>query len=122
MLYDLLVLIVSGLLSGFLAGILGIGGGTILVPILVTLGYVPVQAVAISSLAIVITSLSGSIQNWRMGCLDLQRVVLLGTPALITTQFGVYTANLLPDYMLLTALGILLIINIFLGDLRQPLA
>lgn len=122
MLDNLLILIVSGLFSGLLAGLLGIGGGTILVPLLVTIGYIPVQAVATSSLAIVITSLSGSLQNWRMGYLDLQRVILLGSPALITAQFGVHTATLLPDYMLLTTLGILLIINIFLGNLRQRLA
>ncbi|BAP18627.1 sulfite exporter TauE/SafE family protein [cyanobacterium endosymbiont of Epithemia turgida] len=122
MLDNLLFLIVSGLFSGLLAGLLGIGGGTILVPLLVTLGHMPVQAVATSSLAIFITSLSGSIQNWRRGYLDLQRVILLGSPALITAQFGVHTANLLPDYMLLTTLGILLIINVFLGNLRQRLA
>jgi uncharacterized membrane protein YfcA len=122
MLDNLLFLIVSGLFSGLLSGLLGIGGGTILVPLLVTLGHMPVQAVATSSLAIVITSLSGSIQNWRRGYLDLQRVILLGSPALITAQLGVHTANLLPDYMLLTTLGILLIINVFLGNLRQRLA
>lgn len=118
---NLLILIASGLFSGLLAGLLGIGGGTVLVPLLVTLNYIPVQAVATSSLAIAITSLSGSLQNWRMGHLDLQRVILLGFPALITAQFGVYTANLLPDYILLTTLGILLVINIFLGNLRQRL-
>lgn len=122
MLDNLLFLIFSGLFSGLLAGLLGIGGGTVLVPLLVTLGHIPVQAVATSSLAIVITSLSGSLQNWRRGYLDLKRVILLGSPALITAQFGVHTANLLPDYMLLTTLGILLIINVFLGNLRQRLA
>lgn len=121
MLDHLLILIASGLFSGLLAGLLGIGGGTVLVPLLVTLDYIPVQAVATSSLAIVITSLSGSLQNWRMGHLDLQRVILLGAPALITAQFGVHTANLLPDYILLTTLGILLVVNIFLGNLRQRL-
>ena len=121
MLGHLLILVTSGLFSGLLAGLLGIGGGTVLVPLLVNLDYIPVQAVATSSLAIVITSLSGSLQNWRMGHLDLQRVILLGAPALITAQFGVHTVNLLPDYILLTTLGILLVINIFLGNLRQRL-
>ena len=57
-----------------------------------------------------------------MGYLDLRRVILLGSPALITAQFGVYIANLLPDYVLLATLGILLVINVFLGNLRQRLA
>ncbi|HAC63025.1 MAG TPA: permease [Cyanothece sp. UBA12306] len=122
MIDNLWLLALSGLFSGLLAGLLGIGGGTMLVPFLVALNYTPVQAVATSSLAIVITSISGSIQNWRMGYLDLQRIGLLGFPSLITVQFGVYVANLLPSRILLTAFGILLIINLFLGNLRQYLA
>ncbi|HAC63019.1 MAG TPA: permease, partial [Cyanothece sp. UBA12306] len=95
MVNNFVVLVGSGLFSGLLAGLLGIGGGTVLVPILVALNYSPIQAVATSSVAIVITSISGSFQNWRMGYLDLSRVILLGFPALITAQLGVYVANLL---------------------------
>ncbi|ACK65008.1 protein of unknown function DUF81 [Rippkaea orientalis PCC 8801] len=115
------ILVASGLLSGLLAGLFGIGGGMVLVPLLITLNYTPVQAVATSSLAIIITSISGSWQNWRMGYLDLNRVILLGFPALITAQIGVYIATLLPDYLLLTYFGILLIINIFLGNFNHQL-
>lgn len=118
---NLLTLIVGGLISGILAGFLGIGGGTILVPLLVALGYTPVQAVATSSLAILITSISGSIQNWRMGYLNLQRVILLGFPAVLTAQIGVYLANKIPAYTLLGAFGLLLLLNIYLVDLRKRL-
>lgn len=44
-----LILSGGGLFSGILAGLLGIGGGTILVPLLVAIGYVPVKAAATSS-------------------------------------------------------------------------
>lgn len=121
MLHNIGILVASGLFSGLLAGILGIGGGTVLVPLLVALKYTPLQAVATSSLAIVITSLSGSLQNWRMGYLDWPRVFLLGFPALITAQLGVIVANDLPDYILLGTFGLFLVINIFLGNLRQHL-
>ena len=117
--HNWLILIVFGLISGLLAGLLGIGGGTVLVPFMVALAISPVQAVATSSFAIVITSISGSIQNWRMGYLDWQRVVLLGFPSLVTAQFGVYVANLLPSATLLNAFGVLLIVNILLTQLRQ---
>jgi hypothetical protein len=111
----------GGLVSGLLAGLLGIGGGTVLVPIIITVGYTPVQAVATSSLAIVLTAVSGSIQNYRMGYLDLQRVWSLGFPAIITAQLGAYLATGLPDQMLLIAFGFLLIINIFLASWRKTL-
>lgn len=114
-----LILSVAGLFSGVLAGFLGIGGGTVLVPFLVAMGYQPIQAVATSSLAILITSLSGSIQNWRMGHFDFKRVFAIGLPALLTAQFGVFLSAIIPDYILLTSFGLLLILNIYLVDLRQ---
>lgn len=118
----LLFLASGGLVSGILAGLLGIGGGTILVPLLVTLGYLPVKAVATSSLAILITSISGSVQNWRMGYFNWKRVILLGLPAIVTAQIGVYIANNILPYILLATFGILLLINIYLIDLRKRLS
>ena len=111
----------GGLFSGLLAGIFGIGGGTVLVPIIITVGYTPVQAVATSSLAIVLTAVSGSWQNYRMGYLDLKRVWSLGFPAIITAQLGAYLASDLSDRILLLAFGMLLIINIFLVSWRKNL-
>jgi hypothetical protein len=117
-----LFLACGGLVSGILAGFLGIGGGTVLVPLLVALGYTPVQAVATSSLAIFVTSISGSVQNWRMGYFDSKRVISLGFPALVTAQIGVYLANRILPYILLLAFGILLLTNIYLVELRKRLA
>ncbi len=116
-----LLLVFSGLLSGILAGFLGIGGGTVLVPLQVALGYTPVQAVATSSLAILITAISGTVQNWRMGYINIQRVILLGFPALVTAQVGVYLANIFPPKLLLIAFGLLLLLNIYLVELRKQL-
>lgn len=118
---DALVLAIGGLISGVLAGFLGIGGGTVLVPLLVALGYTPVQSVATSSLAILVTSISGSIQNWRMGFFDQKRVLYLGFPALVTAQLGVYLAKQFAPYALLAAFGILLLLNIYLVELRKRL-
>jgi uncharacterized membrane protein YfcA len=118
---DLLGLAGGGLLAGILAGFLGIGGGTVLVPILVALGYLPVQAVATSSWAIVITSISGSWQNWRMGYLDLSRVMYLGLAALVTAQFGVLVATVLPDRLLLIGFGVFLMANVVLVEIRKQI-
>ena len=116
-----LILGSGGLVSGILAGLLGIGGGTILVPLLVALNYAPVQAVATSSLAILITSVSGTLQNWRMGYFNGKQVIYLGFPALATAQVGVYWASRVAPYFLLAAFGLLLLLNIYLVDLRKRL-
>jgi uncharacterized protein len=111
----------SGFFSGILAGLLGIGGGTVIVPLLVALGFSPLESVATSSLTILITSISGTIQNWRSGYLDLKRIIYLGLPALLIAQFGVVLANLLPPYLVLLGFGILLLTNIYLMNLRYKI-
>lgn len=113
------LLAISGFFSGILAGFLGIGGGTVLVPLLVALGYAPIQAVATSALAISITAISGTIQNWRMGYIKLERILYLGVPALIAAQVGVYLAEGFSPAFLLLAFGLLLIVNIFLFEFRK---
>jgi len=117
------VLLGIGIFSGVLAGFLGIGGGTVLVPMLLALEATPVQAVATSSLAILITASAGTIQNWRMGQLSIRRVLAIGFPALLTAQIGVYLANLSKSvpHVLLIAFGCLLLINIYLVDLKKQI-
>lgn len=118
---ELLILAFAGIIAGILAGFLGIGGGTVLVPLLLTLGNESIQAVATSSLSIVITASAGSIQNWRMGYLDIKNVLGMALPALITAQVGVFLANLFPEYLLLFTFGLLLISNIYLVELRKKI-
>ena len=113
------ILGIGGLFSGILAGFLGIGGGTVLVPFLVALGYEPIQSVATSALAITITATSGTIQNWRMGYIKPQRVLLLALPALFAAQLGVYLAEQFSSALLLLAFGLLLLLNIYLFEFRK---
>jgi hypothetical protein len=114
-----LILIVFGLLAGVLAGFLGIGGGTIMVPVMVALGLTGVQAVGTSALAIVVISLAGSVQNWRMGYLNINNVLLLGLPAVVTSFLGTALANYFPEYVLLAAFGLFLTFNIYLIGVKK---
>ncbi|MEO0835767.1 MAG: sulfite exporter TauE/SafE family protein, partial [Cyanobacteria bacterium J06642_3] len=95
------ILILLGFGAGLLAGVLGLGGGVVLVPMIKALGYSPVQAVATSSLAIILTSASGSWQNWRMGNLDLRKVIFLALPAIFTAQLGAWAAHHVDPSLLL---------------------
>ncbi len=116
------LLVISGLISGILAGLLGIGGGTILVPILLAFGYTPLQAVATSSLAIVITATSGTIQNWRMGYINFKKVIFLALPAAVTAYFSAGIAKFIPPRNQLVSFGILLLFTIYLVELRKKLS
>jgi uncharacterized protein len=119
--WDAIVLVLGGLVSGMLAGILGIGGGSVLVPLMVYLGFTPIQAIGTSSLAILLTSLSGSIQNWRMGYIDWNKIGALGLPALVTAQLGAFLARYIPAHLLLFGFGTLMLTNIYLVGLKQRL-
>ena len=117
-----LILAFGGVFSGILAGILGIGGGFIIVSLLVALGYSPIQSVATSSLVIIMSSSTGSFYNWRMGYLDLQRVVYIAIPAIIAAPLGAYLAGSIPDYVLLGVFSVFLLVNIGLMRLRKRVA
>ena len=117
----LLLFFIGGVLARIIAGLLGVGGGIIIVPMLVFFGKLPVNAVATSSLAIVITSISGSFQNWREGNLNFKKVISLGLPAVITAQLGVYLASHFSPLLLLSLFAILLFVNVYLVSLRRRL-
>jgi uncharacterized protein len=106
------LLFLGGCFAGIVAGLLGIGGGTLMVPLLMGLGASPVQAVATSGLAILITSISGSWANFKMGVLDLKSILKMGIPSILTAQIGVYCANSVSDFVLSWAFVGLLLINI----------
>ncbi|MEO0800663.1 MAG: sulfite exporter TauE/SafE family protein [Cyanobacteria bacterium J06642_2] len=116
------ILAIGGIAVGISAGVLGIGGGVLMVPLLVTAGATATEAVGTSTLAILLTATSGSIQNLRTGVLDARKVLALGLPALLSAQLGALMAERLPAYLLLGGFGLLLLVNIALMGLRQNLA
>jgi uncharacterized protein len=117
----IVILWYSGLIIGLLSGLVGIGGGTILLPLLVNLGYSPIQGVATSSLAIVLTAISSCLRNWHTGNINLEKVTFLAIPAMLISPIGVYLSTKIPSYLLLLTFGIFLMVNIFLSDLKRKL-
>lgn len=71
-------LIFVGIIVGFLSGFFGIGGGTILVPLLLLLGFETKIAMGTSVLQMVFSSLYGSYLNHKNGTLNIGMVATIG--------------------------------------------
>jgi len=85
--------IIAGIVTGFFSGFFGIGGGTILVPILIYLGLAFKQAVAISVTQMMISSLFGSFLNYKKGLLKLNDGIFIGIGGSIGALFSGYLAS-----------------------------
>lgn len=64
--------------AGFLGGLLGVGGGNFIVPVLIWLGYDPKKAAASTSFIIIFSSLSGFMGHMALGVLDFDLLVSTG--------------------------------------------
>lgn len=71
-------LVFLGASVGLLSGLFGIGGGTILVPLLLMLGYDTKIAIGISVVQMVFSSVYGSYLNNKKGTLDVVMVAIIG--------------------------------------------
>ena len=93
---SILGLIATGLVTGILSGLLGVGGGVIVVPALI-LGFGASDLVAkgTSLLMMIPTAISGTIANIRRGNVDLVAAGCVGVAACTTTAAGAWLATLL---------------------------
>jgi len=81
-------LLVLGLASGVLAGLLGVGGGIIMVPAMVVLLRIPPAVAKGTSLAVIIpTSIMGTARNRRNGNADVRVAVVVGLAGVVSA-FG----------------------------------
>lgn len=80
---------VFGLVAGFSSGLLGIGGGVIMVPILVTLGKIPMhKAVATSMFIMIFTSIAGAGVKITRGQVHPDLAIFLIIGIIIGAQVG----------------------------------
>jgi uncharacterized membrane protein YfcA len=92
-------LVVVGVLTGVLAGLIGVGGGVIVVPVLM-LGFATSDLVAkgTSLLMMIPTAVSGTIGNVMRRNVDLRAAALVGVSACTTTALGAWLATLLDPF------------------------
>ncbi|MEO3993716.1 MAG: sulfite exporter TauE/SafE family protein [Desulfurococcaceae archaeon TW002] len=87
------LLVLGGCLAGFVAGLLGVGGGVVNVPLLTFLGFLIHYAVATSSMAITITSVTSALTHYTLGNIDLGLLVSLTPSLIVGAQIGALTAK-----------------------------
>jgi len=98
---ELVALAAVGLGAGFLAGLLGIGGGLVMVPAMVLIfGFDQHVAQGTSLLVIIPAALTGSYTHHRNGRLVLRDAALLGAGGVIGALIGSVTALSLDDAIL----------------------
>jgi len=83
-----LLLIISAAV-GFLTGLLGIGGGFLMTPILIFLGIPPIYAVANGANNILAASVSGSLAHYFKNHIDIKMGLLILTGGLVGSIIGV---------------------------------
>jgi uncharacterized membrane protein YfcA len=89
-----------GLIAGFLAGFFGIGGGSVIVPVLVALGFSQRSAAATSLLSILPTASSGVVTYIAGGEIDYIPAALLACGAVVGAQIGTKLLNVLSESLL----------------------
>ena len=87
-------LIILGCIVGLLSGFFGVGGGTILVPLLLLLGYETKTAIGISVVQMAFSSMYGSYLNYKKGTLDVAMIIVVGVGGFIGALLsGFITSN-----------------------------
>jgi uncharacterized membrane protein YfcA len=100
-----------GAASGFGSGFSGAGGPLFSVPIMVILGYVPLTAIATSQVLQIIAAVSGSLENWRHGTIDLRIAAIVTVFELAGVLAGVRLAHVASPLILRRLAGTLCVLT-----------
>lgn len=93
-----------GVLVGVLSGLLGIGGGTIMVPVFrLVFGLSPIEATATSFFAIIPTSVAGMVTHLRNRTCVLKLGLAAGLAGAVMSPVGVLLASVSPDWLIMLA-------------------
>lgn len=115
------LLFVVGIFAGVLSGLLGIGGGLLMVPSLTVLGVPVVQATATSLIGVFLSTTSGSARNLSVGDLNWKTSLILAFFGVVTAQVGAWIGDHMPDAWLSVSFSVLLLVTIYLMNLRKQL-
>jgi uncharacterized membrane protein YfcA len=97
-----------GLAAGVMAGLFGVGGGILFVPVLVALGLGQLEAQGTSLLAILPTVAAGAWNQRRYGNLRVRTAVVVGLASIVGVELGARIVVELPENVLRRLFAVLL--------------
>lgn len=104
-----LIAAVVGIVIGLFSGMLGIGGGTIMVPIFrLAFGMSPVGATATSLFTIIPTSITGAVTHVRGKTCVPKLGLALGIGGACTSSIGVWLAQVSPGWLVMVAAALVI--------------
>lgn len=104
-----------GLVAGMMGGLVGVGGGVIMIPLMTEiLRFRQQEAHGTSLVAVVFTAVAGSFVYYRYGSADIPASVMLAAMALCTARFGAKYCCFLPEWKLKRYFGGFLLLVAFI--------
>jgi uncharacterized membrane protein YfcA len=108
---EILLAVAAGLAAGVLAGLFGVGGGILFVPVLTLgLGLSQLHGEATSLLAIIPTVVAGTWTQQRFGNVRWADALVIGVAAVAGVEAGVRIAESLPEHALRRLFGALMLV------------
>src|SRR5215217_3965184 len=106
-----LTLVLVGILVGVFSGVMGLGGGSVMIPVMVLAFAMTQQQAHGTSLAVMIppVTLPAVIEYYRKGNVNLHMAGWMALGVLAGSFFGAYIANSIPKESLKLVFGFLLI-------------
>jgi len=110
----LITAIIIGIIVGFFSGFLGIGGGTILVPVLLFLGFSLKEAIGISVTQMMLSSIYGTYLNYKKGLLKIKN----GLSLALGGALGASLSGIIVKYTPKEILGAIFLTLVFIAIIR----
>lgn len=101
--------VLAGVFVGVMSGLLGVGGGTIMVPIFrLAFGMSPLASTATSLFAIIPTSISGVVAHARAKTCVPKLGLALGAGGAVMSPMGVWLASVSPGWLVICVAAIVI--------------
>ena len=103
---------VIGTAAGFFSGLFGVGGGTVMVPLLILwLGYREREATGTSLMAIILIAAAGTVVQAIYGNVHPLKALIVGAPAIAGVIAGAALQQRVPERAVALAFAVLLVVS-----------